>query len=70
MCVFLTINYFLVSLCDLCASVVNAFLAVFRVFSVIDRGGAVYLLGNATDRPDSIALAGECLPRRTGAPIG
>jgi hypothetical protein len=36
---------------------------------IIGRGGEVYLLGSATDRPDSIALAGERLPRRTAAPI-
>jgi hypothetical protein len=36
---------------------------------IIDRGGEVYLLGNATNRPDSIALAGECLRRRAAAPI-
>jgi glycosyltransferase involved in cell wall biosynthesis len=28
---------------------------------VIDRGGEVYLLGNATDRPGSVALAEQCL---------
>ena len=32
---------------------------------VIDRGGEVYLLGNATGRPNSIALAGERLLRRS-----
>jgi hypothetical protein len=37
--------------------------------AVIDRGGEVYLLGNATDRPDSIAPADGSLPPRTEAPI-
>ena len=35
---------------------------------VIDWGGDVYLLGNATDGPGSIALAGECL--RLGSNTG
>jgi hypothetical protein len=37
--------------------------------AIIDRGGEIHLLGNTTDRPDSIALAGERLPLRTEAPI-
>jgi hypothetical protein len=44
-------------------------LPVATPFIIIDRGGEIRLLGNATDRPDSIALAGERLPLRTEAPI-
>jgi hypothetical protein len=34
---------------------------------IIDRDAEVCLLGNAGDRPDSMALAGERLPRRAAA---
>jgi hypothetical protein len=36
---------------------------------IINRGGEIYMLSNATGGADSIALAGECLPRRPGVLI-